>query len=527
MIQRAHMESVEARFRSVLALGTQAVESSMSTAPYAGWSMDRFVSEALRIKPWAGQARIVRSLSEHPRTSVASSHGAGKSFIAGPAALAYLHTYENSIVVTTAPTSRQVRDVLWRYIRTAARTAKNPLPGRALQVRYEIRDNWYAVGFTGNANNTDSVQGLHAENILVIVDEASGVSEAIMRAIPAILTGANARLLLIGNPTSTSGMFFDSFHGQSHLYNTIQIPAYATPNFTTFGITREDMVSGAWEGKITGPLPMPGMIDPAWVANAMEEHGPDSEYVKSRVDAVFPDNSSDVLITRAMIDNAERSGEEMPEGERWYAGIDVGRGGGDETAVCIRRGHVRVFSDAWRGDDTMETVGRFRAILASHGIPERDIEVRVDVVGLGAGVHDRLREEGFNAVEWIAGARSSDRVKWRSFKDEAYWQHKERYRLGLIAPLVTPRGDGEVNAPGAIDSVTRAQMTDIRYSYRSGYTMPVVESKDEVLKRGARSPDRAEAEIICYSVMPPKEGKAPPPFGALGVAGKARGWSKR
>src|SRR5690606_34428875 len=222
------------------------------------------------------------------RTAVRSCHAAGKSHLGARLALSYVEQNPRSIVVTTAPTSRQVRNVLWRNMRAAYAPHRGKLKGRMLTERYEISADWYALGFKGSDNNSDAVQGFHAENILVVVDEAAGVAESVMEGLEAILTGTGARLLLIGNPTSMSGTFRRAFHEDRHLYNTITINAYDTPNFTTFGITKDDMLNGTWEEKVTGPMPYPALIDPVWVERQFQRHGPESSFCVSRIDAEFP-----------------------------------------------------------------------------------------------------------------------------------------------------------------------------------------------------------------------------------------------
>lgn len=469
------------------------VESPVSKYPD---NMNDFISDVLGTRLWGKQQEIVESVAVNARTTVRSCHASGKSYSAARVVIAFLHRYPSSIVITTAPTARQVRNILWRNIRSAAAGSLKSLMGRALTDRYEIDADWYALGFKGADENSDAMQGFHAENLLVVVDEAAGVAESVLQATEAILTGSGARLLMIGNPTSMSGTFRRSFHRDSHLYNTITISAYDTPNFTHFGITRDDMITGAWEEKLGDhDLPYPGLVDPRWVARQIDLHGIDSAYAKSRVDAEFPSDDESVLIALSQIDAAEEEQAQPNPESPIIAGIDVARTGGDESTICVRQGDVVLYEGAWKLPDIMEGVGRARLILEDFG--GKEVEVRVDVIGLGAGFADRLRELGYNAIDVNVGSASSDKEQWQNLRHELWWQLRERFREGRLYA-----------AEGvAFSDLTKAQLSDIRYTYKSNYTKPVIEPKDETKKRTGMSPDRAEAMMLAFAVLPrPKSG---------------------
>lgn len=479
-------------------------------------TMLEFIENDLDSPLWGKQQEIVRSIEANPRTAVRSCHAAGKSHTGARAALSFVEQNPHSIVVTTAPTSRQVRNVLWRSMRAAYTPHKAKMKGRMLTERYEISADWYAIGFKGSDNNSDAVQGFHAENMLVIVDEAAGIAESVMEGLEAILTGTGARLLLIGNPTSMSGTFRRAFHEDRHLYNTITISAYDTPNFTTFGITKEDMLNNTWREKVTGDMPYPALIDPGWVERQYMRHGVDSAFCTSRIDAEFPTDDDDVLFSLADIEAAMASEDKPEPTDKKYVGIDVARGGGDETTICLRQGPAETYFDAWQGNDLMESVGKIRQILNERGY--EGAEIRVDATGMGEGVADRLKELGYDVVRIIAGGASSDKSSWRNFRNEAWWQLKELYRERMIWPA-----EGHEFDPQMI-----AQLTDIRMKYGSTYTKPEIESKDDTKKRTGRSPDRAEAQWLAYCTppKPTRKKKYRKPSKAISVYGKTRGWQR-
>jgi phage terminase large subunit len=508
------MEDVLAELRRTARLAAMRADGSLIEDN----SLVGFIEKSLKAPLWSKQREIAQSIEDNPRTAVRSAHACGKSFLAARVVLGYLETHPHSIAVTTAPTSRQVRNVLWRNMRAAAANVKKDgvLRGRMLTERYDISEDWYAIGFKGSDNNSDATQGFHSESLLVVVDEAAGVAESVMEGLEAILTGAGSRLLLIGNPTSMSGTFRRAFHEDRELYNLITISAYDTPNFTEYGITREDIENETWREKVTGPWPYPALVDPGWVERQVMRFGMDSPFIQSRVDAEFPVDDESVLISLADIDVAVSTSEKVDPLAKKYVGIDVSRSAkGDETVMCLRQGQAEVHMEWWPGNDLMESAGRVRSVLSDWGF--EDAEIRVDVVGVGAGLADRLREAGLDVVDVNVASASSDKTSWRIFRHEAWWQLAELYRERQIWPA-----EGH-----EFDARMIAQLTDIRKKFVPTYTKPEIESKDETKKRTGWSPDRAEAQMLAYCVipLPPKKKKFKKPSGTLGLSRKARsGW---
>lgn len=177
---------------------------------------------------WSKQQEVLRSVREHHLTAVASSHGTGKTAVAARAVLDFI-TEGRSIVVTTAPTWHQVEGLLWKEIATAHRQSKVPIGGKLTNTRLEIAKDWVAYGLS--TDQPERFQGEHAERILLVVDESSGVAEEIFNAAQGYLTAEGAHVLLLGNPTKMSGTFFKAFQPGSR-YNKIRISTFDTPAFT-------------------------------------------------------------------------------------------------------------------------------------------------------------------------------------------------------------------------------------------------------------------------------------------------------
>ncbi len=447
---------------------------------------DWWIKNILGDDLWEKQAQILESIRDNQETAVASCHGAGKSFTASRALLWYLFTHRPSLVITTAPTDRQVKGILWKEIRLAHQRSKIKLGGKMLTQELKLDSNWWAWGFTAPEYDPDRFQGFHEVNILVIVDEACGVSEQIFEAIDGILTTENARLLMIGNPTDASGRFGKAF--KSRKVKKFHISAYDTPNFTELGITEKDMLDGSWEEKIPEEgVPRPYLVTPFWIYNRALPWGVDSSIYKARVLGEFPEQGDDTLIPLSW---AERAVRRTPtyEGEK-ALGIDVARYGTDETVFCLKNGDLGRLAKTISGADTMEVAGQ--TILA-HRANQTEY-LRVDADGLGAGVADRLREQGFPVVDMRSGFKSNEPDLFVNKRAEWWWALRKRFENESI----TIENDDELIS----------QLTNIKYKINSKGQIQI-ESKDEMKRRGFKSPDRADALMLAFAEeYPPRKTK--------------------
>jgi len=451
-----------------------------------------WVRTVLGDDPWSTQIRIMESVRDHTETAVKSCQGAGKSWIASRLALWFLYSWAPAIVLTTAPTDRQVRGILWKEIRLAHSRAP-VLGGECLTERLELAPDHWAWGFTAPEYEPDKLTGFHEENILFVVDEASGVSRGIDEGIEAVLTSANARKLQIGNPTDPQSAFADAF--KSADVSKITISAFDTPNFTGFGITEPDVASGEWREKITGPLPCPKLVTPEWVASRYRRWGPGSPMYRARVLAQFPDQGADNLIPLSWIEAA--ANRTLPPGEPNEISCDVARYGGNESIIGHRRGPVYRTRWASQSNDLMQLTGEITRALIETGASR----ARVDEVGMGSGVVDRLRELGRPVVGMNGGRKTGvDSERFVNERAQMFWGLRERFNPDTL-PLIDIDPD---------DQELHAQLAAISFKVTSAGQIQIV-SKEDMLKQGLTSPDRADTLAQAYA-----------PIGASG--GEVRVW---
>ena len=243
-----------------------------------------FAREYLGVRLWSKQEEALRAVRDHRRVAVKAGNGLGKGFTAAVAVLWFIYCHNPAIVLTTAPTGRQVRHVLWREIRRLHGKAGRSLGGHVFNSRWEVAHDRFALGLS--TDEADQFQGFHSPNMLIVVDEAEGVEEPIYDAIEAVMTTGNCKLLLIGNPTSDSGTFRRAFHEDRRMYHTITISALESPN-----VEQQRVV-------------VPGLTTAEWVAERAGMWGEESPMYQARVLGLFCDQPQDRLIPLSKIEQA-------------------------------------------------------------------------------------------------------------------------------------------------------------------------------------------------------------------------------
>lgn len=442
---------------------------------------------------WPHQQEIAESVWTHQRVSTSSCNAVGKDFTASFVALAFLQVFEPSIVITTGPTDRQVRLLLWGEIASHVSRSKTELRGAPPnQTEMRIAPQHYAVGFKSKDTAPERFAGFHSPHILYVVDEASGVPEPIFEAIEGGLSTGDARILLIGNPLQAGGQFYRAHHSERALWHCIEIDYTQTPNYA--GVNPD----GSWVVPPREEIRAPYLIQPAWAEDMRKKWGEDNPLYQARVRGRFPTEGVNTLISMLWVLQAI----DVPVDPRqpWQPvelGLDVARYGGDESCMFLRQGRNYVHHEAWSQRDTM-----FTASKVLRAVRDFDVRVaRVDTIGVGGGVFDRLVEMqdagdipehvrlvGVNVSEATTREQAYKRrgesfrdPDYHTLRDEVWWNLRETLRTESILGL--PR-----------DEVLMGQLCGIMYDLKSGQLK--VEKKEDMAKRGLGSPDRAEAMML-------------------------------
>lgn len=432
-----------------------------------------FFREVLSFEPDEWQAEAARDLAANPKVSIKSGQGVGKTGLEAAVFLWFITCFPYPRIVATAPTKQQLHDVLWSEI--SKWMSKSELLSMLLKwtktyvymVGNEKR--WFGVART--ATKPENMQGFHEDNMLFIVDEASGVADPIMEAILGTLSGANNKLLLCGNPTRTSGTFYDSHTRDRALYK-----CHTVSSADSSRTNKENIDS------------------------LIRKYGWDSNVVRVRVRGEFPNQEDDVFIPLSLIEQCSSKLLELDDsaGMQFVSlGVDVARFGDDETIIYRNyHGHCKIVRNR-RGQNLMATVGdivqEFKKIYREHPTYESKVYVQIDDTGLGGGVTDRLKEvrkeQKLYKMQVIPiNAAEKIETDTAAGKDAA-----ERYN-NLTTAMWASMRDLLDNKQIVIedDEQTIGQLSSRKYTMASNGKLEI-EPKKEMKKRGLDSPDRADA----------------------------------
>lgn len=389
---------------------------------------------------------------------VKSCTSSGKTTAAAAIVAAWLLSCPGRIAITTAPTGRQVKELLWKEIRKLASNVVKS--GRVIGGElspstpvWRIEEGWMAIGFS--TDDPVNMQGWHSENgTLIVLDEAPGVPQPIWEALEATMTGDNDRMLVLGNPVDPSGPFYDGFRQT----NVVRV------HISAFDVIEH---GGGRNGLVTRES----------VEDKRIKWGEDSPLWKARVLGEFPDSSDQILVPLSWLEASKEKwqGAKLPDGPR-EAGLDIARMGADKTVLAVAAfGKECIYIptlDKRVKQDTMETSGLAMLAINKHGIKK----MRVDGDGLGAGVFDRLNEQKCPVTEMRGGMTANEPIRFFNARSEWLWGVREALDPNIEGPRLLLPPDDELIF----------QASSLRYSLDSKGRIKV-ESKDEWNKRTSRS----------------------------------------
>lgn len=428
-------------------------------------------SEVLREQWWSVQRQIIEAVRDHRRVAVRSCHGAGKSFIAARVVAWWLstHTAGRAAAVSTAPTGHQVKAILWKEINQAHK--KGQLPGRTNLTEWYIDGQLVGMGRKVNDYEPTSFQGIHApEGVLVVYDEACGVSEELFRAGASMASNESSRQLAIGNPDVSDSYFAKLFEPESGWY-PIHIDGLLTPNFTDEDVIKE--VAGS-------------LIDASFVEDIIRDYGEDSPVYRSKVRGEFSEDSSDGVVPFSKLSACRYLQPNMVG--PIDLGLDVGASvDGDATIIRERRGNYAGKEWELHTDDAEEIVGTAVRAINETGATR----IKVDVIGVGFGIAGHLkalRSEGAHGAKVIGvnvGERASQPHRFPNLRSEIWWEVARRHCLEGTWSLAD------------LDEKTQKDLIAPRYR-TDARGLTVVEPKEETRKRLKRSPDHADALNLAF-----------------------------
>jgi hypothetical protein len=436
---------------------------------------DLFVREMLGVEPTPQQLEALEAVANGTHVSIKSGHGTGKTAFDAWAILWFMLTRINAQVPCTAPTEAQLKNVLWKEL-AIWYDKLDPFFRERFVItsdKFYHKDHqltWFAVARTARSEKPEALQGFHGENLLFIIEEASGVAEEVFTVVRGALTDDQNRCIMTSNPTRTQGFFYNS--------HTL------------------------WDGDPWKCLTFNGEASPIvgdrYINEIATEYGEDSDVYRVRVLGEFPVESDFILIPKDWVIAAFDRRISYPKrlGKRQFdaAGIDIARYGDNKTVFCLVRHATVVGILQYSKQDTMKTA----ELIIKLGDKMKPQDIKVDEIGVGGGVIDRCYQRNVSVTGIDVSKGAVDKEKFINRRAEYYWHLRERFEDGSIslAPLKT-----QLSKSDMIKFIE--QVCSIRYEYNPTGKVAIW-SKERMRREKIKSPDLADALMLSFADYHPK-----------------------
>lgn len=424
-----------------------------------------FAIDILKVQPTLEQQAVMNDVAKFPMVSVKSGHGVGKSALESWIIWWYISTRPYPKILCTAPTKHQLHDILWAEVSKWKRNSKS------LDKDFEwtsekiylkgSQEEWFAIART--SNKPDALQGTHAEHVLIIIDEASGVPDIVFEPVLGSMSTIDAKLLMCGNPTQLAGFFYESHTTKRELYKTHTIDGSKCER-----------------------------VDKNYVQTIIDMFGKDSDVYRVRVAGEFPKANPDSFIGLDMIRTEKKVIDIV---ESIDLGVDVARYGDDESVVATTYNKSQVERlNVFKHNDTMRLTGQIVNIIKMLNLkyPSIIVRVKIDCDGLGVGVYDRLKEViveknlKAKAVECHFGGKGGK----VSYDEPIEYYNSTGIMWGTLRSKLK---NNEITIPNNEELIK--QITNRKYFINSDGTIKL-ERKEDMKKRNVHSPDRADAVVL-------------------------------
>lgn len=385
--------------------------------------------------------------------ATASGHGVGKSSLVAWLVLWFMSTRPHPQIVVTANTREQLLKKTFRELAVWHKKIINAHWFTWTATKFYHVDHpetWFAAAVPWSAENPEAFAGTHAEHVLVIFDEASGISDIIWEVTEGAMTTPGAAWLAFGNPTRNTGRFRECFGRYAHRWTTYRVDSRTA--------------------KMTNKAQLQQWID---------DYGEDSDFARIRIKGEFPRAGSTQFIPSDLVERGMRNAVVVDPQAVRVLGVDVARFGDDQTVFCQRLGQKVLPLQRFRELDTMQ-VASLAAELIDLWQPDCTF---VDGGGLGGGVVDRLRQLNYRVIDVQSGASPDDKEKYLNKRAEMWG----RMRDWLKGDIQLPEDDG-----------LKSALIGLEYGFSTKNAIQL-EKKEDMKKRGLASPDEADALAMTFA----------------------------
>ena len=437
-----------------------------------------FLENCLDIDLDEWQREFLECLPHHRKISIASGHGTGKSTVVCFAILWHILFKFPQKTVVTAPSSSQLYSALWadlkRWIEALPEVLRDTIEYTSDVVRLkEAPNESFIRASVARLDQPDALQGVHSENVMLCVDESAGVPLSVFESSYGSMSSDNAKMILTGNPTRNSGYFYDTFHKASEEWKNFYVSCLDSPR-----------------------------VSKSYINEMKAIYGEDSAVYSVRVLGRFADVQDDGFIPLSIVQSAVNRDIEPSPTSNIVWGLDVARQGSDASALCKRKGNTILEPiKTWRKLDLMHLAGVIMHEFEHVPVEEKCNELLVDAIGIGAGLCDRIREIGVIPTRGINVSEASSLGKeCANLRAELWYKAREWFE----------RKDCKI--PEDKQLIRELTMPKYKFDSKGRY---LIESKDEMRRRGEKSPDLADAFCLTMASSP-----------AILSGGKQQSWSE-
>lgn len=403
--------------------------------------------------------------------SIASGHGTGKSSIASMLILWFLFCYPDAQIPCTAPTSDQMYDVLWKelslWITKMPKEIKPLYQWESSHIRMkDSPETWFARAKTASKENPEALAGVHGDNVLMLVDEASGVPEQIFNTAEGALTNANIIVLLFSNPTRAIGYFFDTHHKMRSEWQNLRFDSRQSP-----------------------------IVDSDFEDRMAKRHGLNSTEYNIRVAGIFPqdDTMDDSGYVPLLSENDIRVSHETIKDDGSFTGtrlmgIDAA-GEGEDTTEWAVRDNIKVGIVASEKISNPKSIAE-KTMTLQDLFKVRPIDSCIENFGSGADVMGEvaISTEGKRR---ISSYQTGD-VPEDADDAEMYINLRAAGYFKLRAWL---RSGGEIVDP---DGSIKRELITIRFKRNLKGKLQIMPKLEMRKKYGFHSPNKADAIMLTF-----------------------------
>jgi len=450
------------------------------------------------------QDNLFKSIVKFDKVCVKACHSVGKTWGFGRMVLWFYSMFPNSIIITTAPTYRQVKALLWGEIRDAYKTSKQPIGGRLLDVELKLSDKHYAIGFSPQSKTTSSkeqqgssFQGFHSDYVLIVFDEATGISPDVWVMAQGLLTsGKIVKFIAIANPTTKNCTFFECFSDPS--WHNMTISCFDSPNMIANGLTDKaklkeeiDYLSTLSDAERIQVIqdydkPRPYLVMAQFIVPYVMKLGFDHPLVLSKCFGEFPHTEDNVLVQYEDVVRACNREVKLEPANVRYIGVDVARFGADKTVISEIIGYKHVENTVLTKRDLVDVAGAVMRVIDKS--THRTV-VSIDSTGLGAGVYDMLMQN--QRQKLIPNTVQIEEVHFGAgLKDD---EDKTRY-YNLKAKMFDVLASDLRDKLDLLDeSIYQEELPTVEYKFDSKGRIVIESKKDYKARTGRPSPDFSDA----------------------------------